>query len=112
MKKNWYQTSVIFVAWINTDTQPDAIGFAQLYSTFCSVEASSIWVLYDLFVVEQMRDAGVGRALMNQAQKMAKKTGASRIDLETAHDNINAQGLYESLGYERDNGFYKYSLEL
>ena len=47
-----------------------------------------------------------------QAHKMAAKSGASRIDLETAFDNINAQALYESLGYEKDNEFYKYSLEL
>ena len=43
---------------------------------------------------------------------MAKKSGASRIDLETAIDNTSAQALYESLGYQRDTEFYKYSLEL
>jgi len=50
--------------------------------------------------------------LMNQALQLAKETGASRIDLETAIDNTSAQLLYESLGYERDIEFHKYSLEL
>jgi len=49
---------------------------------------------------------------MNRALVMAKKSGASRIDLETAIDNTMAQGLYESLGYQRDKAFYKYSLEV
>ncbi len=106
------QSSVIFIAWDNQSADKKAIGFTQLYSTFCSVEASAIWVLYDLFVDSRQRDKGVGRALMNRARTMALESGASRIDLETAIDNINAQGLYETLGYERDSEFYKYSLSL
>jgi ribosomal protein S18 acetylase RimI-like enzyme len=49
---------------------------------------------------------------MDQAEKMARKTRACRIDLETAGDNHKAQALYEDLGYERETAFYKYSLEL
>ena len=33
------------------DTTQRAIGFCQLYPTFCSVEATDIYVLYDLFVI-------------------------------------------------------------
>lgn len=102
-------TSVIFLA---KDSEGKALGFTQLYPTLCSVEAKPIWVLYDLFVDSSARNGGIGKALMNRALVMAKKSGASRIDLETAIDNISAQGLYESLGYQRDTAFYKYSLEL
>ena len=69
-------------------------------------------MLYDLFVDSGQRNNGVGKALMNRAKAMAVESGASRIDLETAIDNISAQGLYEALGYERDTEFYKYSLAL
>tara|TARA_B100001057_G_C22298437_1_gene737297 strand:- start:94 stop:558 length:465 start_codon:yes stop_codon:yes gene_type:complete len=105
-------SSVIFVAWGGEGEDHHAVGFTQLYSTFCSVEASPIWILYDLYVEEDTRGRGIGKSLMQQAHIMAAKSGASRIDLETAFDNINAQALYESLGYEKDNEFYKYSLEL
>ncbi|MDG1310977.1 MAG: GNAT family N-acetyltransferase [Porticoccaceae bacterium] len=111
-------SSVIFIAWDGDGTgdadrkDKKALGFTQLYSTFCSVEASPIWVLYDLFVDADVRNRGVGKALMNRAKAMAIESGASRIDLETAIDNINAQLLYEALGYERDSDFYKYSLAL
>lgn len=102
-------TSVIYLA---LDSKNNALGFTQLYSSYCSVDATPIWILYDLYVDSTSRKQGVGKALMNRALMMAKETGASRIDLETAIGNTKAQALYESLGYQRDNEFYKYSLAL
>jgi ribosomal protein S18 acetylase RimI-like enzyme len=84
----------------------------QLYPLFCSVAATPIWVLYDLYVDSSARRQGVGKLLMNQARELAKSNGSSRIDLETAVDNVNAQALYESLGYEKEVEFFKYSLSL
>ena len=103
------ERSVVFMAF---DTDEKALGFTQLYPGWCSVGTCPIWTLYDLFVAPTARQRGVGRALMIAAQKMARKSKASRIDLETATDNYDAQALYESLGYEREVDFYKYSLEL
>ena len=99
--------SVIYLA---LDRNRQVVGFMQLYPLFCSVAATPIWVLYDLYVDASVRRRGVGKQLMMQARELAKRTGASRIDLETAVDNINAQTLYESLGYERDREFFRYSL--
>ena len=103
------ERSVIFVA---LDSAGKALGFTQLYPGWCSVSASPTWVLYDLYVDASVRQRGVGRALMQAAESMARKSRASRIDLETAVDNYTAQALYESLGYERERDFYKYTLEL
>lgn len=102
-------SSVIYLA-RNKNNQ--ALGFTQLYPSFCSVDATPIWILYDLFVNKNARQKGVGKALMAQALQLATETGASRIDLETAIDNKQAQALYEGLGYERDDEYYKYCLEL
>ncbi|MEH6589519.1 MAG: GNAT family N-acetyltransferase [Halioglobus sp.] len=103
------ERSVIFIAY---DSAGIALGFTQLYPELCSVAARPFLTLYDLYVDSSARSRGVGRALMEEAKKYAKKSGASRIDLETAVDNYSAQALYEDLGYERDNAFYKYSLPL
>jgi ribosomal protein S18 acetylase RimI-like enzyme len=89
-----------------------ALGFTQLYPTFCSVQTAGIWVLYDLFVAESARRRGVARALMERARAHAQRTGARRIDLSTAIDNAPAQALYEALGYHRDSEFFVYSLDL
>ena len=90
----------------------EAIGFVQSYPTFCSVDAIKRHVLYDLYVDESHRDAGVGAQLMDAARDAAIADGAKRVDLETAHDNAPGQHLYEKLGYERVEGFFTYSLAL
>ena len=103
------KSSAIYLA---VDSDKRAIGFMQLYPIFCSVAATPIWILYDLYVEPSVRRQGVGKLLMNQARKLAKSNVASRIDLETAVDNTNAQALYEALGYEKEVEFFKYSLLL
>jgi TetR/AcrR family transcriptional repressor of bet genes len=101
--------SIIFLA---TDPDGNALGFTQLYPGLCSVSTRPFLTLYDLYVSADARNAGIGRALMNEAKKYAGKIKACRIELETETDNYNAQALYEDLGYQRDQAFYKYSLEL
>ena len=87
-------------------------GFVQLYSSFCSVSAGPILILYDLFVREEKRGQGYGRALMDKATEYAKSNDYQRLELSTALDNVIGQKLYESLGYIKDNEFYHYSLEV
>jgi ribosomal protein S18 acetylase RimI-like enzyme len=88
------------------------LGFCQLYPTWCSVAAARIFVLYDLFVDDGVRRAGIGRALMLAAQAFGRAAGAVRLDLSTARTNARAQALYESLGWQRDDTYLVYSLSL
>ena len=98
------QQSVIIVA----EEAGRLIGFCQLYPSFCSVEAAPIYTLYDLFVQESARNAGAGGQLMRAAQAHARATGAVRLDLTTAKDNLRAQSVYEALDWIRDDVFYTY----
>lgn len=50
-------------------------------------------------VPEQWRRRGVGRSLMQLAERWAGNSGIATMWLETAVDNVVAQGFYESLGY-------------
>jgi len=102
------QDSVIFVAADNEHI----VGFCQLYPSFCSVIATRIAVLYDLFVDANTRKTGTGRALMLTAQQYAADNGFARLDLSTAKTNLPAQALYESLGWEKDDIFFTYSKEI
>ncbi|ROZ75392.1 GNAT family N-acetyltransferase [Ramlibacter sp. WS9] len=86
-----------------------AVGFCQLYPTFCSVEAKPIYSLYDLFVTPEARRAGAGKVLLQAAEKLAAESGKARMDLTTARTNKAAQATYESLGWVRDEVFYAYS---
>jgi ribosomal protein S18 acetylase RimI-like enzyme len=98
--------SVILVA---ASPASGLLGFCQLYPTFCSVEAQSIYVLYDLFVLPAARKAGVGRMLLIAAESKAISEGKARMDLTTARTNKLAQALYESLGWVRDDVFFTYN---
>ena len=86
-----------------------AVGFCQLYPSFCSVIAQRIGVLYDLFVSPNMRQGGTGRALMLAAEGYAQTKGWARLDLTTAKTNTQAQTLYESQGWVRDDVFFTYN---
>lgn len=103
--------SVILVAEV-PGSPGELCGFCQLYPTFCSVAAAPIYVLYDLFVDDTARRGGVGRALMRAAEAHARDTGAARMELSTARSNAKAQALYEFLGWQRDDVFLHYSLDL
>jgi ribosomal protein S18 acetylase RimI-like enzyme len=103
------QESVIIVA---ENALGDIVGFTQLYPAFCSVLADRTYVLYDLFVTPSARGTGAGRALMEAAEAHARRTGAARLQLETAKTNTIGQSLYESCGWERDELFYVYSKSL
>ncbi len=106
--------SAILVAVNNEAMSGDQklIGFCQIYPSFCSVIAARIGVLYDLFVDPSVRKSGAGKALMLAAHEYAAQHGFARLDLTTAKTNLAAQGLYESLGWVRDDVFYSYSKEI
>jgi ribosomal protein S18 acetylase RimI-like enzyme len=85
-------------------------GFVHLYPVFSSVNLTRQWILNDLYVMPEARQFGVGRALLERARDLAEATRANCLTLETASDNVPAQRLYESLGWKRDNEFYRYFL--
>ncbi len=97
---------------VSSNDEGNLNGFVQLYPSFCSVSMIPILILYDLFVDPEMRASGIGRNLMNKAKDYARENGFGRLELSTAKDNVIGQSLYESLGYEVDNEFLHYSLEI
>lgn len=52
-----------------------------------------------LCVNERFRGCGIGTALINQAEKIGKQKGYTRISLNVDRDNPSAKKLYKSLGY-------------
>jgi ribosomal protein S18 acetylase RimI-like enzyme len=100
--------SVVLLA----ESQGQAVGFTQLYPSFSSVSMARVFVLNDLFVAATARRLGVGEALLNAAANHARQLGAVRLSLTTNVQNLPAQSLYESMGWERDQKFYAYHLAL
>lgn len=98
--------SVVLLA---CDAAGAALGFCQLYPTFCSLEAKPIYALYDLYVAPAARGAGVGNQLLLAAEQTAHDHGMCRLDLTTAKTNLPAQAAYEALGWVRDEVYFAYS---
>ena len=64
-----------------------------------------VFVLNDLFVAPTARRLGVGEALLTAAADHVRQLGAVRLSLNTDLQNLPAQALYESMGWERDENF-------
>jgi ribosomal protein S18 acetylase RimI-like enzyme len=102
------QDSVILLA--TKDNKP--VGYTQLFPSFSSVSMKRVWILNDLFVIPEMRNQGIAKALMNAAKDYAIATKAVRIVLATEVTNIVAQKLYETMGYRKFDEFYHYILAI
>ena len=99
------EESIVFIA-LENERQ---LGFTQLYPSFSSVGMKKIWILNDLFISADNRQKGIARSLVNHVIEYSKTTGRKKIALSTAYDNINAQRLYENLGFGRED-FYNYEI--
>jgi ribosomal protein S18 acetylase RimI-like enzyme len=60
------------------------------------------WINY-LAVTPSSRRAGVGRALMSEAERMLREAGCPKINLQVRGTNDSAVGFYEALGYTTDD---------
>ena len=89
---------------------PRAVGFTLLYDTFTSVAMKPLCILNDLYTIPEARGKGAGTALIARAREHALAKGAFRLRLRTAHDNLTAQGVYEKLGFKRDEIYFTYDL--
>lgn len=56
-------------------------------------------VVENLAIREDVRRAGIGRALMRRAQRRAEESGATEIELNVYEFNQAAIDFYHSLGY-------------
>jgi GNAT superfamily N-acetyltransferase len=90
-----------FLAWNGRD----AIGFMHLMPSTNTLAMRPIWLLEDLYVDVPARGQGVATALLSHAEAFARSSGAERLTLATAHDNLTARHIYKKLGYARDFHF-------
>ena len=83
-----------------------ALGFTHLIPSCNTTAFRLIWYLEDLFVHPSARRQGVGESLIREAERFARETGAERLTLATAHDNLAAQALYIKMGYVPEGAFF------
>ena len=79
----------------------ELVGYACLYWHFSSTRAVETVLMNDLYVAEEARGEGIGRALIEASAAVAKERGAHHLEWSTRPSNETAQRLYDSLAVER-----------
>jgi GNAT superfamily N-acetyltransferase len=99
--------SVIFVA----EVENSVIGFAQLYPVFSSLSLQRVWLLNDFYILEDMRDKGIGKQLFETVKQYCILTKAKGIELSVQHTN-RAWKFWEEQDFVIDDEFRYYFLKL
>ncbi len=76
----------------------EAIGLSLFFYSFSSWRGELGVYVQDLFVDSRARGTGLGRRLIIETARLAKKRGATYLRLSVASDNSAAQAFYRSIG--------------
>ena len=79
--------------------EPTDAGVAQLRFREYLLTGAGVCSLEELYVVPERRREGHGRMLMNATLSVARRRGATSVELGTALSDTAARGLYESFGF-------------
>jgi GNAT superfamily N-acetyltransferase len=82
------------IAWLGEEP----VGYAVYYRTFSTFVARPGVFLEDLFVRQDFRHHGIGRALLKEVGRIAHSVGAGRFEWTTLKWNSKARALYGAVG--------------
>ena len=87
-----------------------AIGFALFFHNFSTFLAQPGIYLEDLYVMEEHRSKGVGRALLARLAAIAVERNCGRLEWAVLDWNTDAIGFYERLGAQPNSEWTVYRL--
>lgn len=78
----------------------DVIGFINLMIIFSVWAGGKSLILDDLFIIEEYRNMGFGKVVMNSLECYARDRGYKRLQFLSEISNKSANDFYKKLGYE------------
>ncbi|HMD57484.1 MAG TPA: GNAT family N-acetyltransferase [Solirubrobacteraceae bacterium] len=87
---------------IARDQRSRAAGFATVFWSWDTTEATRIGIMNDLYVAPPARGSGLAERLVGACLARCAERGASRLEWETGPDNLRAQALYDRIGAVRE----------
>jgi GNAT superfamily N-acetyltransferase len=82
------------------DHEGEILGFIALHVLPRFEHDDRIVRILALVVDSGVRERGIGRLLMAEAERLATEVGAAFVELTAGHHRPEARHLYESLGYD------------
>ena len=79
-----------------------AVGFATVFWSWDTTEASRIGIMNDLFVAPKARGLGLADRLIDACMQRCAQRGASRLEWVTGPENLRAQAVYDRIGAVRE----------
>jgi GNAT superfamily N-acetyltransferase len=78
----------------------EAVGLLNAFEAFSTFAAAPLLNIHDVYVLASLRGTGVGRALFEHAERVARHRGYCKMTLEVLSGNLPAQHLYRAQGFE------------
>ena len=82
--------------WV-AEVDGEVAGFAYAY-VLLRIDGDTSVFLYELGVDERFRRRGLGRALVDEARRLAETVGAAKMWVDTSYDNEPARRTYAAAG--------------
>lgn len=79
------------------ETEGRAVGYALTARTYQQEAGGEVVWIDEIYVRPEGRSRGLGREFLAY---VAERSGAARLRLEVAADNVRAKALYAAMGYE------------
>ena len=92
-----HRDTTFVIGSVDPDTPP--AGVVALRFRHSVWTATEDCLVEDVFVADEARGSGLGRALMVAALDVARERGCRRAELDVNEENPAALALYESLGF-------------
>ncbi len=87
---------------IARDAARTAVGFATVFWSWDTTEATRIGIMNDLYVAPEARGTGLADRLIAWCAERTRARGASRLEWETSPENLRAQAVYDRVGGVRE----------
>ena len=91
---------------IVADNSGEVLGFVAVHALPRFEHSDRILRIMALVVDAGVRERGVGRLLMEEAERLGREVGAAFAEVTAGHHRPDARRLYEELGYDASVAAY------
>jgi GNAT superfamily N-acetyltransferase len=85
---------------IVADNGGEVLGFVAIHALPRFEHSDRVLRVMALVVDAGVRERGVGRMLMEEAERLGREVGAAFAEVTAGHHRLDARRLYEDLGYD------------